>query len=225
MAYILLCVFCYVFQLIFLFVEAKKLFKLSLVFKGLASLTFVALGILCMQKTQNKVFAGFIITGLFLDAIADVVFNIRFVIPQKEKASFLAGTAFFFLGHVMYLASLIPISVLPVIIFSLAVTVAVISVAVRLLPLKRLPPAYRVAGVIYFTTICLMVCIAAGNLIVTPASMNARIYFAGAVLFIASDIILSKNTFSKKKNYGLRVTNLFLYYTGQLLIAFSLLFI
>ncbi len=225
MTNILLCALCYVFQIIFLIVEAKKHFKQSLVFKGLASLSFVILGILCLHKTQNKVFAGFIITGLVLDAIADVVFNIRFVVPQKEKASFLAGTAFFFAGHVMYLASLIPIAQLPVIVFSLAVTVAVISVAIRVLPLKRLPPAYRVAGVIYFFTICLMVCISAGNLIVNPASVNARIYLCGAVLFISSDIILCKNTFAKKKNYGLRVTNLFLYYTGQLLIGFSLLFI
>lgn len=225
MAYIFFCVLCYFFQIFFLAAEAKKHIRLSLLLKGLASASFVALGIYCMQKTGNTLFAGFVVSGLILDAIADVVFNIRFLRPKQEKTSFLAGTAFFFAGHLLYLASLLQIASFRVILFSAVITAVVIVTAVLIVPMKRLPPAYRVAGVIYFTTICLMVCMACGNFLTDFNSKNTLLYLAGAVLFISSDIILVTNTFTKHKKYGLRVTNLVLYYTGQLLISFSLLFI
>lgn len=225
MAYIFFCVLCYFFQIIFLAAEAKKHIRLSLLLKGLASSSFVALGIYCMQKTDNRMFAGFVVCGLILDAVADVVFNIRFLRPKQEKVSFLAGTAFFFAGHLMYLASLLQIASFRVIIAAALITFVIIVSAVLVVPMKRLPPAYRVAGVIYFTTICLMVCVAAGNFIMDVSSKNTLLYLIGAVLFIASDIILVSNTFSKHKKYGLRVSNLLLYYTGQLIICFSLLFV
>ena len=38
----------------------------------------------------------------------------------------------------------------------------------------------------------------------------------------ASDVILIFNTFSGTTKYSLRITNIFLYYLGQLLIAYSL---
>lgn len=227
-SYFLLCFLCVLFQIIFLFVEKKGKMKLSLLFKGLASLMFIILGFLCMQKGQNKKFAAFIVTGLIFDGIGDVVINLRFAFEKIKHLSFLGGAAFFFVGHVLYLVSLISISDLSIILWSCVITAILITVVMKLIHLKRRPPLYRVAGVIYFSTICLMVCIAAGNLILNFSSIYAqyaRVFFVGAVLFIASDIILVKNTFAKKKNYVMRVTNLVLYYIGQLLIGLSLLFI
>ena len=50
-------------------------------------------------------------------------------------------------------------------------------------------------------------------------------FAAGAFLFLVSDIVLILNTFGPKSKFSLRVTNLSLYYVGQLLIALSLLFV
>jgi uncharacterized membrane protein YhhN len=47
-------------------------------------------------------------------------------------------------------------------------------------------------------------------------------FAAGAVSFLISDIVLILNTFGKETKFTLRVTNLTLYYIGQLLIALSL---
>ena len=50
------------------------------------------------------------------------------------------------------------------------------------------------------------------------------IYAIGAVLFTASDIVLIFNTFSGVTKFSLRITNLSLYYLGQMLIALSLFY-
>lgn len=47
-------------------------------------------------------------------------------------------------------------------------------------------------------------------------------FFAGAALFLASDVIMIFNTFGSKQRFSMRASNLTLYYIGQLLIALSL---
>ena len=47
-------------------------------------------------------------------------------------------------------------------------------------------------------------------------------YAIGAVLFMVSDIVLIFNTFSGKTRFSMRITNLSLYYIGQMMIALCL---
>ena len=68
-----------------------------------------------------------------------------------------------------------------------------------------------------------MTAIALGIAIFTP-TRRAIIYAIGAVLFTASDVVLIFNTFSGVTKFSLRITNLTLYYIGQILIACSLFF-
>ncbi|MBQ9153803.1 MAG: hypothetical protein IJ130_08305 [Solobacterium sp.] len=56
-------------------------------------------------------------------------------------------------------------------------------------------------------------------------SLFTGIFFAGALLFLISDIVLILNTFGPESRFSLRITNLTLYYIGQILIAVSLLFL
>ena len=77
---------------------------------------------------------------------------------------------------------------------------------------------------VYIGAIVLLNCVAAGNLIVSPSVFTA-VFAAGAALFLFSDIVLILNTFGKETKQGLRVTNISLYYAGQILIALSLMFL
>ena len=77
---------------------------------------------------------------------------------------------------------------------------------------------------VYIGAIMLLNCVAIGNLITSPSAFTA-IFAAGAVFFLVSDIVLILNTFGQKTRQSLRVTNISLYYIGQLLIAVSLLFL
>ena len=47
----------------------------------------------------------------------------------------------------------------------------------------------------------------------------------GALLFLVSDVVLILNTFGAESRRSLRITNIALYYVGQLLIALSLRFL
>ena len=70
----------------------------------------------------------------------------------------------------------------------------------------------------------LLNCVAVGNLIASPSAFTG-IFAAGSLLFLVSDIVLILNTFGKETKQCLRVTNVGLYYAGQILIALSLLFL
>ena len=81
--------------------------------------------------------------------------------------------------------------------------------------------AFKIFGVVYIGAIMAMNCVACANLIQAPSAFSA-VYMAGALLFLISDIVLILNTFGSKTRFSMRITNLSLYYIGQILIALSL---
>lgn len=223
MIFTISCILCFVFQLIFLIVEYRKQFKLSLLFKGLASLCFVLLGIYCIQSSQNTVFSSLILTGLILDAAADVVFNIRFAFPSAEHKSFYAGTALFFAGHILYLIALFSSCSNVVISLTCGVIIAYVTLYLMNYSLKKLSLLQKIVGIIYLSTIILMTSVSLVNLAAHPVT-ETILFASGALLFVTSDIMLISNTFGEKKFYPVRVTYLVLYYIAQLLIAYSLFY-
>ena len=80
---------------------------------------------------------------------------------------------------------------------------------------------FKIFGVFYLGAVIIMTVIAIHLAIVT-GNTHDIVYAIGAVLFTASDIVLIFNTFSGTTKFSLRITNLSLYYVGQLLIAGSL---
>ena len=77
---------------------------------------------------------------------------------------------------------------------------------------------------VYVGAVVLLNCVAAANLIAAPSAFSA-LFAAGALFFLASDVVLILNTFGSETKRSLRVTNIMLYYVGQLLIALSLLYV
>ena len=244
-SYILLCVLCILIQIIFLIVEKKGMIKLSLVFKGLASLMFIILGFLCLHDGQNRSFGLFIITGLILDGIGDVVINFRFAFEKHKHLYFLMGTGFFFLGHIFYFIALIKYAQKLTLCLVCGAIAAYIVLFIMYQSLHDLKIIYKAFGLVYITMLFLMTSIAVGNMItallvygadttiisstgnlISTVSRSAPcLYGCGAILFACSDILLIYNNFGQKKRYTTRVLNLVLYYLGQLLFAMSLAFV
>jgi uncharacterized membrane protein YhhN len=81
--------------------------------------------------------------------------------------------------------------------------------------------AFKIFGIFYIGAIVILNCVAFGNMISSFSPFTA-VFAAGSFLFLISDIVLILNTFGPSSKFSLRVTNLSLYYIGQLLIAFSL---
>ncbi|MBR4828168.1 MAG: lysoplasmalogenase [Oscillospiraceae bacterium] len=219
MQYVLCCL-CIMLAGAFLYIESRKRYVLAVVLKGLASLCFVGIGLLCSPGTHA---AKLIVCGLVVGCVADVLLNLRMVFSEKGQLIFLVGILVFLTGHILYLAAVMGMS------SSLAVCIAAGAVLTALLMIwifRRITAktAFKVFGVVYIGAIMLLNCVAVGNLITSPSAFTA-VFAAGAALFLVSDIVLILNTFGGEFRQSLRNTNISLYYAGQILIAFSLLLI
>ena len=211
---------CLCLTAVFLIQESKKKYIPAVILKGMASACFVTIGFLLSDGSQT---ARLITAGLLLGAIADVLLNLRLVFTEKGQPVFLTGILVFLSGHILYLIAVMRGAAHWWIcaIAGVCLTALLMRWIFRRITAKK---AFRIFGVVYIGAIVLLNCVAAGNLIVSPSGFTA-VFAAGAALFLVSDIVLIMNTFGKETKQGLRVTNISLYYAGQILIALSLMFL
>ena len=213
-------ILCLCLAALFMWTEKKENYMGAVILKGLASLCFVLVGVMAGNGGQ---LAKLIVTGLLLGCIADILLNVRWVFPKKGQLIFLVGILVFLGGHVVYLAAVLPMA------DNWAVCV-VVGVVLTALLMKWIfskitaKKAFKIFGVFYLGAIMLLNCVAVSNLMTAPSAFTG-LFAAGALLFLISDIVLILNTFGQKSKFSLRVTNLSLYYIGQLLIAWSMLFV
>lgn len=219
----LLIVLCLLIMSIFIYFEKKEKYVLAVILKGLASLMFVLLGFWCSRVITDPNFTKMVRIGLILGLIADVLLNLRFVFKQKGKIVFLVGILVFLSGHILYLCALIPTvkNVLLPLIVGVVLTVIIIKWIFTQIEAQK---AFKVFGIFYIGAIVIMNCFAIANLIQDPTNARYIIFVIGAISFLISDIVLILNTFGKTTKFSLRVTNLSLYYIGQILIAVSMLY-
>ena len=215
----LLIALCLALAALFLREESRERYVPAVVLKGLASLCFVVLGLLCSPGTP---LAGRVIVGLVLGCAADVLLNLRWVFREKGQPIFLVGILVFLAGHILCLAAVWPLNAKPLLCLAAAV---VLTALLMLWIFKQITakPAFKIFGVFYIGAIMLLNCVAVGNLLSAPGAFTG-LFAAGAVFFLVSDIVLILNTFGAETRQSLRVTNIALYYAGQLLIALSLRF-
>ena len=181
---------------------------------------------LCLQGAgpcRDHVLAQRVLAGSCLGASADVILNLRKIFIKRRQYFFLAGTFVFLAGHVMYIMALIPkCSCVPVC-FAAAFCLAALLIW-QIYQMITADTLFRVIGVLYIGTIMLMVCLACGILFTDPSAFSG-FFASGAMLFLASDIILILNAFGSESTESGHIINITLYYIGQLLIAGSLQFV
>ncbi len=216
----LLIPLCLALAAVFLWQESQKNYVPAVILKGAASACFVILGCILSPGTGA---AKPIVTGLCLGCAADVLLNLRYVFAKKGQLVFLAGILVFLTGHVFYLAAILKGARYGLV---CAVVGVILTALLMVWIFKRITAkmAFKVFGVVYIGAIMLLNTVAVGNLIAGPSAFTA-IFAAGALLFLISDVVLILNTFGKQTKQSLRVTNISLYYVGQLLIALSLAFL
>ena len=214
---IILTAACIVLAGAFILQEKQEHYVPAVILKGAASLCFVLLGVLNAPKGNPM--ATKIVIGLLLGMIADVLLNLRFVV-KNGKPVFLVGILVFLAGHIMYLLAVFPMvqSKWIVVIAAVVLTALLMKWIFSKITAEK---AFKIFGIVYIGAIVLLNCAAIFNLITAPGAFTT-VFAIGAILFLISDIVLILNTFGPKSEFRLRVTNLSLYYAGQILIAFSL---
>lgn len=219
----LFIILCLIIMSVFIYYEKKEKFVIAVILKGLASLMFVLLGYECSKVIGNTEFHKLVKIGLILGLIADILLNLRFVFKAKGKIVFLVGILVFLSGHILYLCALIPTVnnvILPLVIGIVLTAIIIKWIFTQIEAAK----AFKIFGIFYIGAIVIMNCFAFANLLQDPTNTRYIIFTIGAVSFLISDIVLILNTFGKTTKFSLRIINLSLYYIGQLLIAYSLLF-
>ena len=211
-------------QAIFITVEHKEKYVPAVILKGSAAFLFCLIGISAMMTASiNQSFAKLVVIGLCCGMVGDILLNLRFVFPAKGQKIFLLGVAAFLTGHILYLCAIVPLSrnLVPCLLAGVILAAALLTWIFKTLDVKL---AFKIFGILYIGAIILMTAVAIGNVLTIPTTA-AWMHAAGAVLFTLSDIVLIFNTFGKEQKFSMRITNLSLYYLGQLLIASSLFFI
>lgn len=216
--YLYLFPICLGIAAVFIVVEKFEKYLVADVIKGVASAFFVVLGLLGLRFANDMIFARWILGGLALGLVADILLNLRYVYEgTKGQLVFLAGILVFLLGHVAYIVACLPYCrVLP-----FAIVAGMILAALLLYWIFKnveAKLAFKVFGVFYIGAITILNCIALTVLFTVPNG-HWLLFFTGTLLFLVSDVILILNTFGPKKSFVMRVSNLMLYYMGQLLIA------
>ena len=223
MQYLNFALRCLVIAAAFLYIEVEKRYKLAVFFKGLASAMYVFFGYLGSTLCSDPAFAKLVLTGLGLGLAADVLLNLRFLSEKHGRKIFMAGILVFLAGHVMYIAALAPLcgNIVIWLLIGAVLTIVILKIIFsRITADKKL----KIFGIFYIGAVVLMTAVAIGNLIAAPSSAR-WLYALGAVLFTVSDVVLIFNTFGSETKFSLRITNLSLYYLGQLFIASSLFFV
>lgn len=212
-------------QCLFIYVESKKDYVKAVILKGSASMCFLGVGITAFIFSINKTFATYILVGLILGVIGDIMLNLRFIIKNKSNIVFLGGTASFLLGHIFYIVALFTLASIKFIYAPIIVAIAITAIVAYFIFSKlSVEKKMKIFGVVYILIVSLFMSVANYNLIISVS--NASILLAvGSILFFSSDVILIFNSFGPNPKLCLRTSNLLLYFAGQLLIGFALLFI
>ncbi len=210
-------------QALFIYTEHQEKYLLADILKGSASLVFVLIGLKAYQVV-NFAFNKQLLIGLLFGMIGDILLNLRYVFPKQGQKIFLIGIVAFLIGHIMYLLALIPQArhfwIWYCIVLGALLAAGLLAYIFKTMEVKK---AFKIFGIFYLGAVFIMTAIAIGIAVFTP-SKRAIIYAIGAILFTASDVVLIFNTFSGITRFSMRITNLTLYYIGQILIALSMFF-
>lgn len=219
MKYLPICLISLLVAGAFMYVEHLEKYVPAVILKGTASALFVVVGSLSAKLNPSSM-SSRLVLGLLLGCVADVLLNLRFVFAEKGQLIFLIGIVVFLSGHIAYLTAILPHFSKPLIIFVIA---AILTALLMVWIFKRITAkmAFKVFGVVYIGAIVALNVAGCAYLINSP-SVFTLVFELGAILFLLSDIVLILNTFGSETKFSLRITNLSLYYIGQILIALSI---
>lgn len=217
---LLFCLLGQVLPAFLLYAERKKQMKAALVYKALASLYFVILGLVLMRRCPDPRYARFIAAGLILGCAGDVLLNVCHLVNEDLRV-FLAGGTLFLAGHVMYLFAL-GMSLenrLRAFLFALAVLLPLLFYVYKG---STADSRMRILTVFYLVTVTLVFTFAAGFFLEAPGLYRARLVLPGTLFFLLSDTLLIKNMMNGGRLSWTGIPLILMYYLGQTLIALSL---
>ena len=204
----------------------------SVVIKTVVSLLFVLLAAYCSFTKGNHPINTFIIFGLVLGLVGDIVLDLKYVYPKDDKIYTYTGFIVFLLGHIFYIVGMYleffnDVSILYLII---PIAVAIVLGFANLFLAKPLKLNYGdlkliclfYAMVLFANPLCSLSLLIANGW----KSTSLIMMFVGGLLFAASDLVLSGTYFGEGHERPIDfILNYLTYYGAQYIIAFSIFFL
>ena len=224
---------CYIFAsiavimtIIFCIVRTTVGGAYGIVTKALASLSFIALGLVGMNQTGATTYSLFVLLGLVCGLIGDIVLDNKVVYPDHANVYLNAGMASFGVGHLFYFvaASTLAIQIeksgiLLVIAIGFAL-IATFGIMMASKPMKLEFGKFFYQTLAYTAILTFMTAYSIGLAICIP---NMWTFAVGITLILLSDLVLSTQYFGGKQDSKLLTwINHVIYYLGQIAIAVSL---
>ncbi len=214
--------------------------KKSLALKMVCATMFIAVGFLSFRLGKNGTeYAVYILWALIASWLGD--FSLH---AGNGKAYFFTGLGFFFLGHVFYLLAYHKawtfffsgkpfLRITDIVIVLLLFAVALVYVVRKKLKINII----LAAPVAVYTLILLTMLVKASSFAINYFSLTdpnnnytvltSIILIIGSLLFVCSDATLGILLFNKKEkeNFPLKCFNIITYFSAQILLASTILFI
>ena len=206
----------------------------TIIFKTIASLFFVALGIytFVVSKEGNLVFKIFLLLGLIFGMLGDVFLGFKYITTKTKNIWILLGMFAFALGHISYILGLFLGFYVPgnmLFLFLPFVTALGISF-IYLVIARRVGINFGKMfpfGIFYLLCLTTMLSTALFMSIFHGFTLvTLTMFFSGAICFATSDFMLTGAYFkpgARPKAY--MATYSVFYYLAQFIIAFSLFFL
>lgn len=208
---------CIIFDIGYIISGSKKKNIIGLFCKILAALCFIIIGYLGYKYSETA-FNKYILIGLSLDGLGDLFLAFRNLFAKKVM--FIIGSLCFLGGHIVFIRALSlfnNIYYIECIISSVVIGAFLFYLYDRICHFNK---GLTVLGISYLVIISMMACLSVG-VYITNATVRSIVFMMGALLFIASDIILIAYNFSRKDRWMHPVYSL-LYFSAQIFISYSL---
>ncbi len=211
--------------------KCKKYDLKELFLKTSISLLFVVLAVVAtLVSGKFTLLNGLVILGLVFGLVGDILLDLKYVDIERTKGYSYGGFIVFGIGHILFITALIAtyyqkggiwFIVLPILV---AIALAFVTILMEK-PLKLKYGEYKLISFLYaiclFGTCAFSLFLAIQN---NFSIVSLNLFLIGALLFAASDLVLSGTFFGEGKERPIDFAlNYATYYGAQFLIAFLLL--
>lgn len=212
--------------ILYIVIEIKGSAIHAFFMKALASFGFIMVFVnAAFERDLLKPFIFLFLLGLVSGLLGDLFLALRPIRPKEENEMLInSGILAFSIGHIFYFFGLLMISefhYMAILISGVMTVIVIVMSYVLKFDMKK----NRIPSYIYSFLIFLMVGQTIGYTMIEGANGGPLILMIGAILFGISDLVLAPIYFKGTSDKKMIVLNLVTYYSAQLLIALSILYL